>query len=52
MNKITKHKISHFINSVGNGDFAKADKHLSSIIENKLAERINNLKKIKLFKQS
>ena len=42
-------QISAFINAVGGGDFATADKHLQSVIENKLAKRINNSKAIKIF---
>lgn len=52
MNKAKNTDIHKFIHHVGSGNFAKADKQLASIIENKLAKRINNFKNIKLFKKS
>ena len=52
MNNTKNTDIHKFIHHVSNKDFAKADKQLASIIENKLARRINNFKNIKLFKKS
>jgi hypothetical protein len=52
MKNETNKSIAKFIHHVGSKNFAAADKQLASIIENKLASRINNFKNIKLFKKS
>jgi hypothetical protein len=44
-----RQQISAFINAIGGGDYSTADKHLQSVIENKLKERINNSKTVKIF---
>lgn len=41
--------VTRFINSVANNDFSSANKHLKSIIENKLLKKINNFKNKPLF---
>lgn len=47
-----KAAITKFISDVTSKDYAAADKQLSSIIENKLLDRINNFKNLKIFKKS
>jgi hypothetical protein len=49
--KTTPYKpvISKFISDVSAGNYASADTHLTSIIQNKLLERINNFKNLKIF---
>lgn len=47
-----KPAISKFISDVSAGNYASANTQLTSIIENKLLERINNFKNLKIFKKS
>ena len=42
--------IAKFISDVTNKNYSSADKELASIIENKLMNRINNFKNLKIFK--
>ena len=53
-NQSTNNKaaFTKFISDVTSKNYASADKQLSSIIENKLLDRINNFKNLKIFKKS
>ena len=44
-----KSAISKFVSDVSAGNYASANTQLTSIIENKLLERINNFKNLKIF---
>lgn len=44
--------INSFIKSVSDKNYSEANKHLKSIIENKLLARINNNKNFKIFQKS
>lgn len=48
-NQSIKPAISKFISDVSSKNYAAANNQLSSIIENKLLERINNFKNLKIF---
>ena len=41
--------ITSFVSAVGSGDYARANKDLRAVIENKLLKRINNSKNIRIF---
>ena len=45
----TRKDIISFIQSLGEKDYAKADKHLQDTIENKLINKINASKGINIF---
>ena len=47
--KNPKPAISKFISDVSSGNYASANTQLTSIIENKLLDRINNFKNLKIF---
>lgn len=49
LDRNNKINVTRFINSVATNDFSSANKHLKSIIENKLLKKINNLKNKPLF---
>ena len=48
-NITNKSAISKFISDVSSKNYAGANTQLTSIIENKLLERINNFKNLKIF---
>jgi len=48
-NKQVNSNINRFITSVAGNDFSTANKHLKSIIENKLLKKLNNFKNKPLF---
>ena len=44
-------QITKFIQSLGEKNYAEANKHLQKTIENKLLDRIKQYKNINIFKQ-
>ena len=49
LNKQINNNINRFVTSVAGNDFSNANKHLKSIIENKLLKKLNNFKNKPLF---
>ena len=49
LDKQTNNSISRFVTSVAGNDFSNANKHLKSIIENKLLKKLNNFKNKPIF---
>ena len=49
---MSNQQISTFIQAITTKDYSNANKQLRSIIENKIATRINNCKSKNIFKKS